>query len=202
LQPPCALLTVFGPPPSTRADINAENSRTTVSRGTPYDACASLFGVLRGLSKMRQVATRLQEPMRSAILAVTTSLMAACASPNGSGVTCTVHESTLPAIEARVLDTNVFPVYEVRDCISGIHEKNVHDEACALDVRAGDKPQPPLGWERKPITFVPTVVRELAEKHKIHIATLYSTGNADEFYGDDDLSRAIVYKRVIGCDKV
>ena len=142
----------------------------------------------------------LQRPMRPAILAVTISLMAACTSPKGSGATCTAHENTLPAIKARVLDTNVFPVYEVRDCISDIHEKNVHDEACALNVRAGDKPKPPQGWERKAITFVPMVVRKLAEKHNIHIAILYSTGSAVEFYGDDDLSRAIVYKRVMGCE--
>jgi hypothetical protein len=138
--------------------------------------------------------------MRSAILAVMISLMTACASPKGSGVTCSVHESTVPAIKARVFDTKVFPVYEVRDCVSDIHEKNVHDEACALHVKAGDKPEPPPGWERKTITFMPIVVRELAEKQKIHIAILYSTGNAVEFYGDDDLSRAIVYRRVTGCD--
>ena len=45
-------------------------------------------------------------------------------------------------------------------------------------------------------------VRQLAEKRDIHIALSYSVGDRKQFYGDDDLSRVIVYQRVTSCDGV
>jgi hypothetical protein len=139
----------------------------------------------------------------SGILIALASLMVSCASPTESAVECRAHDTSFSAIEARVVDAPIFTAYEISDCSSDIdeHDGNLHDEVCVLKVRPGAKPAPPRGWERAPITFAPIVVREMAEKHKIRIAILYSMGNAVQFYGDDDLARAILYKQVASCDR-
>ena len=149
---------------------------------------------------MKQSPVGLPNLIRSGVLAAVMGSMVACASPANPVIRCIGHDDSFGAIKARVVDSDVFAAYEVLECVSDSDAQNVHQEACGLAVKAGDKPDPPVGWERKPITFAPIVVRELAEKRDITIAILYSLGDARQFYGDDDLSRAIVYQRVASCD--
>jgi hypothetical protein len=126
--------------------------------------------------------------IRSGILIAAASSMVACALPEKPAVSCVGHDDSL------------FAAYDVSECVSGSDEHDAHQEACALTVKSEHKPAPPVGWERKPITFAPLVVRELAEKRDIQIAILYSLGEAQQFYGDDDLSHAIVYRGATSCE--
>ncbi|HKS55365.1 MAG TPA: hypothetical protein VJS12_08780 [Steroidobacteraceae bacterium] len=149
---------------------------------------------------MKETAAHLPDLIRSGILAALASSMVACASaPDATASRCVDRDDSFAAIKSRTIDSDVFAAYEVSECVGASDAQDVRQEACVLAVKAGEKPSPPVGWERKPITFAPIVVRDLADKRDIHIAVLYSLGDASQFYGDDDLSRAIVYQRVDNC---
>jgi hypothetical protein len=88
---------------------------------------------------------------------------------------------------------------KILQCVSKPAMQQDYDEACLIAADPRDAPELPT-WDRKFITFTPTVVQQLADDQNVALAVVFTKQwNGAQLYADDDLSRSIVYRHFERC---
>jgi hypothetical protein len=122
----------------------------------------------------------------------------ACTTPEKSA--CAPYDGSAQAIENRVMEAvKLGTPVRILQCISKPAMQQDYDEACLIEANPREAPELPT-WDRRFITFTPTVVRELADDQDVALAVVFTKQwNGAQLYADDDLSRSIVYRHFERC---
>jgi hypothetical protein len=135
---------------------------------------------------------------RAACAAVVIVACTACATPEKSA--CAAYDGSAQAIENRVMEAvKLGTPVKILQCVSKPAMQQDYDEACLIEADPRDAPELPT-WDRRFITFTPTVVQELADDQNVALAVVFTKQwNGAQLYADDDLSRSIVYRHFERC---
>jgi len=116
------------------------------------------------------------------------------------GGACRAYDSSPNAVQDRVAGS-LNKGFTTSTCMSERGKADTYEEACVIDASEPEE-RPPFArgsWTREPVTFIPEVVRKLATRERIAVATQFEN-QTTQVYADANLARAIVYKPFVPCE--
>lgn len=114
---------------------------------------------------------------------------------------CPGYDASVPAIRERVIaSANVDRRFTPARCESEAGASGVYEEACIIE-STDPRGEPTFAagqWSRQTITFVPNIVRRLAQQERVTLATQFEK-DSTQVFADANLGRGIVYRQFDAC---